>query len=213
MIRPRRAILSLPLGLAACTVLPDRPYRDTERFALLPERPTRNPPAPRGPVLLLRSLRAAPGLEARSLRSVSAAGQVRADAWAEWAAPPAELAEEALRRWLATSGRFGAVIAPGSRVRPSYILEGELTRLETRPALAEAFAGLALLLTNDDASDAPHLLVPILADGRAPLPGGGTAGPAAQAAALTAALAEALAAAERGILAALSPATAQRRAL
>jgi ABC-type uncharacterized transport system auxiliary subunit len=203
MIRARRLVLSLPLGLAACTVLPDRPYQETQRFALLPERPSRNPPAPRRPVLLLRSLRAAPGLETRSLRSVSPDGQVRTAAWAEWAAPPAELAEEALRRWLMASGRFAAVTAPGSRIRPSYVLEGELTRLETLPT--EARAGLALLLANDDAAEVPRLLAPILAEGSAPLPGGAAASPADAAAAMRAALAEALAMAERGIAGALGP--------
>jgi len=203
MTLPRRAILPLPIGLAACTVLPDRPYQETQRFALQPERPQRANPMPRRPVLLLRSLRAAPGLESRSLRSLTAEGQVRSSAWAEWAAPPAELAEEALRHWLAASGRFAAVIAPGSRIRPAYVLEGELTRLETRPATGEARAGLALVLSNDDAGDAPRLLAPILAEGSAPLPGGAAAGAAAQAEAMRAALAEALAAAERGIQAAL----------
>ena len=78
--------------------------------------------------------RAAPGMDVRGLRLVGADGQVSTGYWQEWAAPPAELAEEALRRWLAASGRFSAVTLPGSRLRANYVLEGELIRLQAEPA-------------------------------------------------------------------------------
>src|SRR3712207_7059154 len=45
----------------------------------------------------------------------------------EWVAPPAELVEEALRRWLTGSGLFSAVTVPGSRARSDLVLETELT--------------------------------------------------------------------------------------
>jgi ABC-type uncharacterized transport system auxiliary subunit len=187
-------------GLAGCSVLPDRPYQETQRFALLPERPQRNPASPRAPVLLIRAFRAAPGLDLRGLRSLGADGRVTLEYWAEWAAPPADLAEEALRRWLAASGRFGAITAAGSRVRSNYVLEGELVRLQAEPAAGVARAGLSLLLMSQDGMDEAKVLAPILADGSAPLT---ARAPEALAAAMTAALGAALAMAERAILGAM----------
>ena len=128
---PRRCFLLLPaLGAAACSVLPSRPYREVQRYALAPERPRREPPPRRGPVLLLRSVRAAPGMDARGLRVVGAGGQVDTEFYNEWAAPPVELVEETMRQWLAASGLFSAVVSPGSRLRPGLVLESELLRLQ-----------------------------------------------------------------------------------
>lgn len=200
MTTPRRGILLLA-GLAGCSVLPDRPYQATTRFALAPEPPRRAPAGPRRPVLLLRTLRAAPGLEIRGLRSIGADGVVQSDPWAEWAAPPSELAEEALRRWLTASGRFSAVTAAGSRLRADYVLEGELFRLETVPTAQLARAGYSLLLLQQPDGEQAQLLATIVAEGSAPFAPG--TGPAGQAEAMRAALAAALADAERGIVGAL----------
>ncbi len=201
---PRRPLLlALPLLLAGCSVLPDRPYREVRRFALAAERPAALPPIPGRPALLLRGVRAAPGMDQRGLRSVGADGQVTQDFWAEWAAPPAELVEEALRRWLAASGRFGAITAPGSRLRAGLVLEAELLRLQAEPAAGRARASLAgLLLQEAPESGAPtRILGQIQAEGSAPLPPG--ADPARAAAAMGAALGQALAALETELVAAL----------
>ncbi len=199
----RPLLLALPVLLAGCSVLPDRPYREVRRFTLAPERPGPLPPAPRGPALLLRGLRAAPGLDQRGLRRLDANGQVSLDFWAEWAAPPAELAEEATRRWLAASGRFAAIAAPGSRLRTGLVLEAELTRLHTEPAGGRARAGLAglLLLEAPESGTAPRILGQFQAEGAAPLPAGEDA--ALAAAAMTAALAQALGVLEGQIVAAM----------
>src|SRR5918997_6744312 len=103
-LRPHLLLLPLPALGPACSVLPSRPYQEVQRYTLLPERPRREPPARRGPVLLLRSVRAAPGMDARGLRIVGAGGQVDTEFYNEWAAPPVELVEEAMRQWLAGSG-------------------------------------------------------------------------------------------------------------
>src|ERR687894_769982 len=91
----RRSLLLAPavLGAGACSVLPSRPYQEVQRYALAPERPRREPPARRGPVLLLRSVRAAPGMDNRGLRIVGAGGQVNTEFYNEWAVPPVELVE------------------------------------------------------------------------------------------------------------------------
>ncbi len=199
----RRQLLALPLLLAGCSVLPDRPYREVRRFALTPERPVTAPPPAAGPVLLLRGMRAAPGLDQRGLRSLSADGQVTQDFWAEWAAPPAELAEEATRRWLAASGHFAAITAPGSRLRAGLVLEAELLRLQAEPGARRARATLAgLLLREAPESGAPtRILAQLQAEGSAPLSPGDD--PALAAAAMRAALGQALAGLEAQIVAAM----------
>ncbi len=183
----RRSLMLLPL--AGCSVLPDRPYNEVRRFTLAPERPA-GATAPAGaPVLLLRPMRAAPGMEARGLRSLLPGQLVRQDFWAEWAAPPAELCEAAMRRWLAASGKFAAVTAPGSRLRAGLVLEAELLVLQTEPATGLARAGLAALLLGEDQAQEPRVRAQLLLSGTAPLAG---EGPVAAAAAMTAALAEVL---------------------
>ncbi len=197
---PRRNLLLLA-ALSGCSVLPDRPFQETRRFALAPERPRRDPPPPRAPVLLLRSLRAAPGLDARGLQLAGPGGQVELEYWNEWAAPPAELVEEALRRWLAASGLFAAVVLPGSRLPASLVLEGELLRLQADPAARLAHAALSVLLLREGAEGQPRILGQFLPEGTAPIPGetagDGKPAPADAAAAMNAALGAALAALER----------------
>jgi ABC-type uncharacterized transport system auxiliary subunit len=149
MSAPRRALLALPLALAGCTVLPDRPFVETRRHPLTPVRPGGPVALGSGRVLLLRTLRAAPGLEARGLRRVRADGTLDVAFYEEWLAPPAELAEQALREWLIASGLFAAVAAPGTRLRTPLILEAELTALEFRIAEGEARAALAVLLLRE----------------------------------------------------------------
>ena len=201
----RRPLLALPLLLAGCSVLPDRPYREVRRFVLAPERPEPRPPAPPPtapgrPALLLRGMRAAPGLDQRGLRSLGADGQVTQDFWAEWAAPPAELVEEATRRWLAASGQFSAITAPGSRLRAGLMLEGELLRLQAEPAARRARATLAgLLLLEPEGGGATRILAQVQAEGEAALPSGED--PALAAAAMGAALAAALGVLEARIVA------------
>jgi ABC-type uncharacterized transport system auxiliary subunit len=191
----RRAVFLAALALPACSVLPDRPYQQTQRFILAPERPAGPVPAKRRPVLLLRTMRAAPGLDQRGLRVLGARDDVSVDFWNEWTAPPADLVEEALRRWLLASGRFSAVTAPGSRLRSELVLEAELTRLQAEPVAGIARASLSALLLADGGGES-RVLGQFLADGTAPLPGGpradGKVMAGDAAAAMTAALADAL---------------------
>jgi len=204
----RRAVFLAALALPACSVLPDRPYQQTQRFILAPERPPGSrPPAKRGPVLLLRTMRAAPGLDQRGLRVLGPRDDVTVDFWNEWTAPPADLVEEALRRWLLASGRFSAVTAPGSRLRSELVLEAELTRLQAEPVAGIARASLsALLLASGNAGDS-RVLGQFLADGTAPLPGGpradGKVAAADAAAAMSAALGDALAKLEAALAGAI----------
>src|SRR5450759_2112909 len=105
----RRGVILLPALLAACG-LAERPYAERRQWPLLLRRPQSLPPRPGGPVLEVRTLRAGPGLEARGLQSLEPDGSIRTAFYEEWAVPPAQGAEDALRLWLADCGRFAAVL-------------------------------------------------------------------------------------------------------
>jgi cholesterol transport system auxiliary component len=197
----RRALL-LALPMTACgSVLPEHPYVEIRRF---PFTATRQGPPARGAgrrVLLVRLMRAAPGMETRGLRSIRADGTENVDYYAEWSAPPAELAEESLRRWLSASGLFGGVVAPGSRARTDLILECELTALAADLGRSEARAGLSAVLMRD-VNGETRLLTQLAVTGTAPLPAaaaGAALPPEILAAGMNAAFAAALGALENGI--------------
>jgi ABC-type uncharacterized transport system auxiliary subunit len=185
----RRLALGLPFLAGGCSILPDRPFIESQRFGLDPRRS--GPPGTRTrQALLLRTMRAAPGLEARGLRRLLPDGRVSLAPYEEWLAPPAELAELALRQWLAASGRFTAVTAPGSRLATSLILETELLVLQIEQNSARA--GLAaLLLAQGVELGAPRPLGQATVESRLSLEGATIA--SAQAAAMQAALGLALA--------------------
>ena len=138
----RRMLLAAPLALAGCSL--ERPYAERRQWPLVARRGRVEAARRGGPVLLVRGLRAGPGLEVRGLQSLQADGSIRTEFYEEWAAPPAEGVEEALRGWLAESGLFSAVIASGSRVEADQVLEGELTGLWTVPATRQAHIALGI---------------------------------------------------------------------
>lgn len=169
----RRLLLGLPLLGAGCSVLPDRPFIESQRFALEPRRA--GPPGARTRhALLLRTMRTAPGLEHRGLRRLRADGSVEVAPYEEWLAPPADLAELALRQWLVASGRFTAVTAPGSRLTTSLILETELLILQIEGGVART-ALAALLLTQGSGAGEARPLGQTAVEGRFSLSGAATA--------------------------------------
>ena len=150
----RRLFLGFPLMGTGCSILPDRPFIAAQRFPLEPRR--EGPPRARGRhALLLRTMRAAPGLEARGLRRVRVDGTVEVAPYEEWLAPPADLAELALRQWLVATGRFSAVTSPGSRLATFLILETELVALQVE-ASGVRVAVAALLLSQLDGTGDPR---------------------------------------------------------
>jgi ABC-type uncharacterized transport system auxiliary subunit len=142
----------LPLALAGCSILPDRPDVPVRRFALNPRRPATASPPPRGRVLLVRRVRAVPGLQDFGLRRMRPDGAYEILPYEEWLAPPGDLVDAALRAWLQDSGLFTAVVAQGSRAEADLVLEMQLTVLEAAPAAGRARAGLAGVLLREGRS-------------------------------------------------------------
>jgi len=134
--------LAAPLVLAGCSL--ERPYAERRQWPLMARRARVDRARAGAPVLLVRGLRAGPGLEVRGLQSLQADGSIRTEFYEEWAAPPAQAVEEAVRGWMADSGLFSAVIASGSRVEAEQVLEGELTGLWTIPATRQAHVALGI---------------------------------------------------------------------
>ncbi|WP_421988665.1 ABC-type transport auxiliary lipoprotein family protein [Roseococcus sp.] len=187
----RRLLLTLPaLALPAlaggCSVLPSRPYLETRRYPLEPRRPASAPRqgAPRG-AILLRTLRAGPGMEVRGLRRLRADGTLEVAFYDEWLAPPADLVEAALREWLIASRAFSAVAAPGSRLSTPLILEAGIITLQAEPTQARA-AMTGLLLAEGVGLADPRVLAQRRMEAVVPLPA--EVPPAAQAAGMQAAL-------------------------
>lgn len=160
------------VALAGCSILPQRPYIERRDWPLTAPPPQGMPARRGGKVLLVRTLRAAPGLEARGLQILLPDGSAHTDYYEEWSVPPADAVEDALRRWMMASGAFAAVTAPGSRLPADYALEGELLSLIGDPQTGVSRISLALTLI--DLHPAP-IRVLLQADLRAqaPIEGGG----------------------------------------
>jgi cholesterol transport system auxiliary component len=139
-------VLAGVAALAGCSVLPKAPYVQRRDWPLHVRRDAALPPQPRGRVLLVRSLMAAPGLEARGLQWLEQDGSVHIDFYEQWAVPPAQAVEDDLRQWLADAGLFRAVVAPGSMLTPDYVIEGELNTFMADLNTGVARAALALVL-------------------------------------------------------------------
>ena len=197
MMLPRRFVLTAPAALAACSVLPARPYQERREWPLEATRPATLPAPASGPVLLLRDTQAAPGLDERGLRTLLPDGSEHLDNWEEWAIPPSQAVGASLAQWLAASGLFGAVVASGTDLSAALVLETELLALAANPASGNARVALSLvLLRRTRAKDSPLLQRTIAAE--VPLRSNA-------AAAVTAALRAALGEALRQTEAALAP--------
>jgi len=139
----------LPLGaafLGACSVLPTRDNQQRRDWPLTPRRPAELPPAKNGRTLLIRTMSAGPGMDARGVQWLLKDGSLNTDYYEQWSVPPSQAMEEGLRRWLSDAGLFAAVVAPGSSVRSDFTLESELTALLADPQAGTARASLSLVL-------------------------------------------------------------------
>jgi ABC-type uncharacterized transport system auxiliary subunit len=160
----------LALAASGCSVLPTVPYTQRRDWPILVPPPAALAPRASGPVLLVRSVTAAPGLDGRGLLTMQADGSMHSDFYEQWAVPPADGVEAALQTWLAGSGLFGAVIASGSRLPADLVLEAELMQFWAEPAAGRADAALALVLL-DQRRGASRVRLQRNVAGQAPLAG------------------------------------------
>ncbi len=142
----RRGVLAGIAALGGCSVLPQAPYVQRRDWPLVVRRQTMLPPRARGRVVLVRRVQAAPGLGGRGLQWLQPDGSVHVDFYEQWAVPPAQAVEDDLRQWLADSGLFSAVVAPGSLLNADFVLEGELNTFMAEVDTRMARVALALVL-------------------------------------------------------------------
>ncbi len=160
----------MTVALGGCSILPQRPYVERRDWPLDVRRPAILPPNPRGLVLLIRTLRAAPGMEAQGLQTIQTDGSVQTAYYERWSVPPVDGVEEQLRRWLAASGLFAGVLPTGSRAHADIALEGDLLSLIAAPAQGESRAAMGIVLI-DLRPAQPHLLLQAEETAAAPLAG------------------------------------------
>jgi cholesterol transport system auxiliary component len=157
-MRRRQLLAGAAAVLAGCSILPAQQPVQRRQWPLDVSRVPALPPRRRGKVLLVRSVRAAPGLEGRGLQWLQPDGSVHIDFYEEWAVPPAQAVEDELRQWLGDAGVFSAVVAPGSRINADLVLEGELTAFSADLKAGVARASLALVLLDQRPSPIRVLL-------------------------------------------------------
>ena len=194
-----RRLITRRHALAACSLLSgcglaERPYAEQRRWPLLVPRPTILPARSGGKVIELRPLAAGPGLEGDLLQEVGADGSLVVQFYERWAVPPADGVTAALRLWLSQSGRFAAVVSPGSRAAADIALEGEVTALMVDLRTNTARAAIAMTAIR---LSGRQILLQATLSGAARL---GEAGPVGQVRAQIAALAEACGKVEEAVL-------------
>lgn len=154
----RRWLLVSVAAVGGCSLLPSTPYVQRRDWPLDVRRPATEPAKRRGRVLLVRTLRAAPAVEARGLQWLQPDGSVHVDFYEQWSVPPAQAVEDDLRQWLADAGLFSAVVAPGSRLNADYALEGELTTFMADLKAGMTRAAVAVVLLDQRSGQAKVLL-------------------------------------------------------
>ncbi|HTI82872.1 MAG TPA: ABC-type transport auxiliary lipoprotein family protein [Acetobacteraceae bacterium] len=148
----RRFALLGAAALGGCSLLPSSTYVQKRDWPLDVHRASVRPARARGKVLLVREIRAGPGLDVRGMQWQQPDGSVHVDFYEQWAVPPAQAVEDDLRQWLAGSGLFSAVVAPGSRLEADYVLEGELQSFIADPNAGVARVSVAFVLLDQHPS-------------------------------------------------------------
>ena len=137
--------------LSGCgSLLPTQPYTARADWPLAPAPPEQQMPVPGGKVVVVRDLAAGPGLDQRGVATIGPSGAIGYDYYNQWAVDPADAATGALTEWLSASGKFGAVIGPGSRLDPDLIVEGELTEFVADSTVRQSRAIITLTVLNAD---------------------------------------------------------------
>jgi cholesterol transport system auxiliary component len=200
-MRRRCTLLAMPALLAACSNPLSRPFPDKQVFVLDAPRPGAPAPAARRRSIQVREVAGTTATDPRGLVRRLPGNRQDTDFWNEFAAPPARLVDDSLRRWLAASGAVDAVLDAGSRASAGLVLETTLLALHadlTDAARPAAHVSLAVLLL-DPARTPPRIAGQAMIEERAPIAGTGAG---AIVAGMNAALAACLARVEQVVRAA-----------
>jgi cholesterol transport system auxiliary component len=166
----RRLVLATALAVTGCSLFSSHPYVERRNWPLVVRRPTTLPPRTNGKILLVRTVSAAPELQARGLQWLQPDGSVHVDYYEQWAVPPAQAVDDDLRQWLAASGLYAAVLAPGSRLNANLVLEAELETFIADVPAGVARARLSVVLLDQSAIQ-DRVLLQYTFEAQAKLPG------------------------------------------
>ncbi len=139
-------MLAAATALAGCSVLPKAASVQQTQWPLTVTPPPQRPAPRHGKVLLVREFQAAPGLDQLGVQWLQANGSVHVDFYNVWAVTPAQALSDDMRRWLAASGLFAAVIGLEGGVPADLALGGELTAFIGDPRKRESRAAASLTL-------------------------------------------------------------------
>jgi cholesterol transport system auxiliary component len=162
----RRSVCLAAAALAGCSVLPQTKYVQQTQWPLIVKRPETLSSRSNGRVLTVSEVTPAPGLDQRGVQWLLPNGSVHVDFYNQWAVAPASAVTTDLQQWLAASGLFSAVVAPGTGLTPDLVLNPTLTTFIADPRTLTAHAALALVLIDQHLIPAKVLLQQTLsADG------------------------------------------------
>ena len=143
---------TLGAGLLASACLSTaRPYPVKQRFVLAEAREGPAAPPSGGSLLEVPTFAQGPRLAGRQLVYRTGDAEYVSDFYAEFWSAPGELVADVARRWLAESGLFAGVLAPGSSIPPALVLEGWISKLYgdyRDPATPKAVLALHVVLVD-----------------------------------------------------------------
>ncbi len=142
----RRLAVAGIASLAGCSILQKPSYIERTQWPLTLSRPESLPPPRHGKVLQVQDIIAAPGLDQQGVQWRLPNGSIHVDFYNLWIVSPALAVTDNLRRWLAGSGLFAAVVGTGSGLTADLALQGELTTFIADPQQRQGHAALSLML-------------------------------------------------------------------
>jgi len=128
MMRPRRLALIAACFLGGCFSV-EQPYPEKTYYVLEAQRPTTDPPAQDGSVLMVTPVRVAPQGEGRELVYRQSPQEWESDFYHEFFFPVQAMITDATREWMQASGALQVVATETGLVAPTLYLESSLTAL------------------------------------------------------------------------------------
>jgi cholesterol transport system auxiliary component len=127
----RRTLLTLLLGgaLGGCVSGLTKPAPEKRQYVLTATRPSREPPAANGLVLLMRRFTVDAAYQDRGIVTRTDSVSAQSDFYNEFFIDPAQLLSGQIMAWLAASGLFSEVVGPTSALAPTHVLEGHVVKL------------------------------------------------------------------------------------